>query len=148
MYPFPWLNWVIKLPLDWGTVLHIEIIKRGSPENRLLGKYDDTIKIIHSFRFCNSVITLYSCLWYLFFVTLSKLYIFFCIRYKWLTLDDGDWPDGERYSVQMNQTLITKTCYMTGENLKITHMCPKWLHFCRNRVDRNCYTTKTDRREG
>ena len=31
----------------------------------------------------------------------------------------------DRDSVQMNQTLITKTCYMTGENLKISHMCPK-----------------------
>ena len=126
----------------------MEIIKRILPENNLLGKYDDTIKMIHSFRFCNSVITLYSCLWYLFFVTLSKLYIFFCIRYKWLTLDDGDWPDGERYSVQMNQTLITKTCYMTGENLKISHMCPKWRDFCRNWVERNCCTTKTGWREG
>ena len=31
----------------------------------------------------------------------------------------------DRDSVQMNQTLITKTSYMTCENLKISHMCPK-----------------------
>lgn len=149
LYPSPSLNWVIKLPLDWGTVFHIEIIKRRLPENNLLRKYDDSIKIIHLFRFCNSVITRYSCLWYPFFVTLSKFYVFFCIRYKWLTIDDDDdWPDGERYSVQMNQTHITKNCYMTGENLKISHMCPKWRHFCQNRVERNCYTTKTGWRKG
>ena len=77
LYSFLWLNWVIKLPLDWGTVLHIEIIKWGLPENRLLGKYDDTVKIIHSFWFCNSVITLYSYLWYRFFCYLIQILCFF-----------------------------------------------------------------------
>ena len=75
-YPFLWLNWVIKLPLHWSTVLYIEIIQRGLPENSLLEKYDDTIKIIHSFRFCNSVITL-CYLWHHFFATLSKFHVFF-----------------------------------------------------------------------
>ena len=76
-YPFPSLNWVLKLSL--GTVSHVEIMKRCIPENNLFGQQDHSIEFIDSFRFCLRLSPLYSYLWNpFFFVTLSQLPCFFC----------------------------------------------------------------------
>ena len=42
-YSFPLLNWIIKLSLNWSTVLLMGIVKRCIPENNLLQQQDHTI---------------------------------------------------------------------------------------------------------
>lgn len=61
--PFTSLNWILKVwcRLNWGVL---------SGESR---NHNHTIEVINSFRFCVSLVTLYSYLWYSFlFVTSSK----------------------------------------------------------------------------
>ena len=92
-YPFPSLNWVLKLSINWDTVSHAEIVKQCIPQNNLCGQHDHTNAFIDSFQFYVSLITLYSYLiWYqFFFVTLFSLFQllwFFCIHCKWLTFSD------------------------------------------------------------
>ena len=75
-YPFPSLNWVLKLSL--GTVSHVEIMKRCTTQNNLFGQQDHSIEFNDSFRFWVRFIPLYSYLWNpFFFVTLSQFPCFF-----------------------------------------------------------------------
>lgn len=60
--PFTSLNWILKVWcwLNWGVL---------SGESR---NHNHTIEVINSFRFCVSLVTLYSYLWYSFFFVVSS----------------------------------------------------------------------------
>ena len=57
-YPFPSLNWVIRLLLTWGSLTYGNCEVMRILENDLFGQHDHSIELIDSFWFCNSLFAL------------------------------------------------------------------------------------------
>ena len=61
-----------------------------------------------------------------------------------LTDDDRSGRERERDSVQMSQRDMGENCYMTGWNMKIGNISPKWRQNCLSWVERNCLFSPAD----
>ena len=73
---FSSLNMIIKLPLDFGAVSHMKIMKRWISETNVFGQHD--YSILHLLAHVNFLIALFGCVSYPFFHdTLSALSCFF-----------------------------------------------------------------------
>ena len=51
-------------------------------------------------------------------------------------------PGRGRVSVRLSQTHMTENLYITGQNLKNMHICPKWRNFYWNQLKENCFNPK------
>ena len=89
-YPFPSLNWIIKLSLNWEAVSYMEIAKRWINQKNIFWSTWRYFGVLAHFDFVPVLThyTVYSYLWYSFlFVTLSQFSCFFWIQCKWLTFE-------------------------------------------------------------
>ena len=76
LYSFPSLNMIIKLPLDFGVVSHMKIVKRWISETNVFGQHD--YSILRLLAHVNFLIALFGYVSYPFFHnTLSALSCFF-----------------------------------------------------------------------
>ena len=77
--PLPFMKLGHKIVINLGHSLTImKIVKRCILENYIFRQHFLTIDFIESFRFCFSLIPLWSYLWYpLFFVTLPNFHVVF-----------------------------------------------------------------------
>ena len=57
---------------------------------------------------------------------------------------DDDMTGGERDPARKSQRDKGENCYMTGWNMKIGNIFPKWRQNCLSRVERNCLISPAD----
>ena len=119
-YPFPSLIWVIKLSLSWGTVWHVEIVKRYLPQNYLFWQNEHTIEFI-DFLFCISTVVLhYIATWYSF--------MFFCIHCIWWIFWDSD----EKITCRFEKTVFLRKLHWSHSLLFVYYYVIQLRYFWNN----------------